>query len=275
MSVNKLRTAIAFSLGVTMIVGSGSTTTVFAQASNDAPDIIIDTDSGNTTTNNTNTSYEVPRFTCESSNGQPTVMYQPDSQPGEKYPWAVPVRLGGGWTEARRCDEIARRLEAYRSDNMMELSTRKEGNYDIVCVTSQVVPACRIVFTVPPGQNPWAVRDRVFQNLLTANSGDYTQGVVTYSGQNSIEGLLRGNSAQPANIDLRPFLDANDGGTATRIDDSETTNATEPEVNNTSNSEPEIEPEPTNTSSENRPRNVRDLLDSILRQTINNNRLPF
>ncbi|MEC4896106.1 MAG: COP23 domain-containing protein [Oscillatoria sp. PMC 1051.18] len=275
MSVNKLRTAIALTLGVTMIVGSGSTTTVFAQATNDAPDIIIDTDSENTDTNDTNTSYETPRFTCESNNGQPTVMYQPDSQPGEKYPWAVPVRLGGGWTEARRCDEIARRLEAYRSDNMMELSTRKEGNYDIVCVTSQVVPACRIVFTVPPGQNPWAVRDRVFQNLLTANSGDYTQGVVTYSGQNSIEGLLRGNSSQSQDIDLRPFLDANDGGTATRINDSQTTNATEPETNNTSNPEPEEEA--TNTPSENRPRNVRDLLDLILRETINGggSRLPF
>lgn len=173
------------------------------------------------------------RFTCESDSGRYTVVYHPQSQPGQSNAWATPTELGGGWTADRRCYEIARRLEFYRPDGLLELRTDVENDYNTVCVTTEAVSDCRIVFTVPPGQDPIATRDRVFSNLTIADSGEQTQGVVTYAEGggddllNRITGALgielpsnRGSSAmtrRSSAINLRPFLDPADGGTGERL----------------------------------------------------------
>lgn len=172
------------------------------------------------------------RFTCESGGGRYTVMYHPQSQPGQSNAWATPTDLGGGWTADRRCYEIARRLEFYRPDGLLELRTDVENDYNTVCVTTEAVPSCRIVFTVPPGQDPIATRDRVFSNLTVADSGEQTQGVVTYADGgdnllNRISGALgielpsnRGSNTmtrRSSAINLRPFLDPADGGTGERL----------------------------------------------------------
>lgn len=174
------------------------------------------------------------RFTCQMVNGQYTVMYQPESQPGQAYPWAVPAAMGGGWDPARRCSEITRRLELYRPDGLQEMKTAVENGYNTVCVTTQRMPGCRIVLTVPPGQDPTITRDRVFQNLTVADSGQQTQGVNTFvaGGRGSsgiggsgilgdvsrwlnigIPGSGSSNAYSSGNINLRPFLDRADGGT--------------------------------------------------------------
>ncbi|MDX2239292.1 MAG: COP23 domain-containing protein [Leptolyngbyaceae cyanobacterium bins.302] len=170
------------------------------------------------------------RFSCQVTNGQYTVMYQPESQPGQFYPWAVPSAMGGGWDPARRCSEITRRLESYRPDGLQEMQTGFENGYSTVCVTTQRVPSCRIVLTVPPGQDALATRDRVFQNLTVADSGQQTQGVNTFvSGNRSgilgeaarwlglsgIGGSSNSSISSPYSnsINLRPFLDRADGGT--------------------------------------------------------------
>lgn len=177
------------------------------------------------------------RFTCDSDGGRYTVVYHPQSQPGQSNAWATPTELGGGWTADRRCYEIARRLEFYRPDGLLELRTDVENGYNTVCVTTEAVPSCRIVFTVPPGQDPIATRDRVFSNLTIADSGEQTQGVVTYADGggddllNQIGATLgielptgrRGNRASTRSssgaeaINLRPFLDPADGGTGERL----------------------------------------------------------
>lgn len=169
------------------------------------------------------------RFECQVQNGQYTVMYQPESQPGQLYPWAVPSAMGGGWDPARRCYEISRRLETYRPDGLLEMRTAIENGYNTVCVTTDRVPSCRIVLTVPPGQDPIVTRDRVFQNLTVADTGQQTQGVTTFTGGQA--GGILGEAAKLLNIDLpgvsgrspirssadsinlRPFLDRADGGT--------------------------------------------------------------
>jgi hypothetical protein len=180
-------------------------------------------------------------FSCRSNLGQPTVMYQPESQPSQYYAWAVPSQMGGGWSPERRCAEIAGRLEQYRADGLVEMTTGQENGYNIVCVTTDRNGACRIVFTVPRGQDPVTTRDRVFQNLASADSGQTTQGVYTYTSRGSsdlnnlglgnvgglLNGLFGGNKAQapvaqPAiaplsGIDLRPFLDRADGGTGLKL----------------------------------------------------------
>lgn len=168
------------------------------------------------------------RFACESVNGEYTVMYYPESQPDQAYAWATPTQLGGGWTPERRCNEISRRLEVYRPAGLQELQTSVENGYDIVCVTTESNPACRIVFTVPPGQDAIATRDRVFENIAVADSGQRTDGVVTYTDDGNIFNqigdalnldLPLGRQRSRSNsIDLRPFLDPADGGTGAMLE---------------------------------------------------------
>ena len=168
------------------------------------------------------------RFSCQTYNGQYTVMYQPQSQSGQFFPWAAPAALGGGWDAQRRCTAIASRLELYRPDGLEELQTAVENNENIVCVTTQANPTCRIVLTVPPGKDPYVIRNSVFQNLTTADSGQQTIAVNTYgdrSSSNELYNLGRtllgsGNnrvSSSRSGINLKPFLDRKDGGTGNNL----------------------------------------------------------
>ncbi len=170
------------------------------------------------------------RFNCQVQAGEYTVMYNPESQP-EAYEWASPGDMGGGWSADRRCAEISRRLEAYRPDGLLELRTGLENGYNTVCATTEQNPSCRIVFTVPQGQDPLLTRDRVFENLAAANSGQETDAVNTYRGGSNYQilerigseigidfsSVLGGGRSRPssraASINLRPFLDPADGGT--------------------------------------------------------------
>jgi Circadian oscillating protein COP23 len=178
-----------------------------------------------------------PRFFCQVWNGQYTVMYSPESRSGESFPWAVPQALGGGWQPERRCAEISRRLEAYRPDGLQELQTSRENGYNTVCATTQSNATCRLVFTVPPEQDPITTRNAVFQNLTVADSGKMTQGVNTYvsTGDGSFNlnenlvnlglSIVGGNSsgqtvntfADQEGINLRPHLAPSDGGTGSSL----------------------------------------------------------
>lgn len=168
------------------------------------------------------------RFSCQLDDGRYTVMYHPQSQPDRAYPWATPTELGSGWTEERRCNEIARRLEFYRSDGLIELGTSVENGYDIVCVTTEADSRCRIVLTVPPGQDPQQTRDLVFDNIVTADRGQSTEAINTLADNSNdrdfLEDLLgvkfpqsRQRPLLPNGIDLRPFLDPADGGTGAML----------------------------------------------------------
>jgi hypothetical protein len=161
------------------------------------------------------------RFSCQIQNGRPTVMYQPKSQQGQFFPWAVPSVMGGGWSSERRCNEIARRLEQYRPDGLLEMQTGMENGLNVVCATTDRNPNCRIVLTVPEGRNPTTIRDQVFGNLATADSGQATVGVNTFveGNRSSLGGLLsRSNFNRRSNgIELKPFLDTNDGGTGANL----------------------------------------------------------
>jgi hypothetical protein len=168
------------------------------------------------------------RFSCGLDNGRYTVMYSPESQPDQQYPWAVPEDMGEVWPAERRCNVISDRLEAYRPDGLIELQTGLENGYNTVCVTTEAVSSCRIVFTVPQGQDPVATRDSVFNNLVLADQGESTEGVTTFTdGESSIldqigdvlgGATLPGQSASNhSGINLRPFLDPADGGTGAQL----------------------------------------------------------
>ncbi len=231
-----------FSVGAMMLASSAA----MAQTSPSSGDVIVNTEpdrGGSTNSPSQPSGNPIPsrsgdqtipsptaagtRFSCQVNNGQNTVMYFPESQPTQAYPWAVPSTLGGGWSSDRRCTEIARRLESYRPDGLVEMKTGSENGYNTICVTTDRVPSCRIVLTVPPGQDPTATRDRVFQNLSVADSGQQTQGVLTYGGGRS--GILdqlgqvigiggrRSTAVTNGNINLKPFLSPRDGGTGEKL----------------------------------------------------------
>jgi hypothetical protein len=176
-------------------------------------------------TPNTSPINAATRFSCEFYNSQYTVMYQPQSQPGKYFPWAAPSALGGGWTPQRRCDTIASRLELYRPDGLQELRTSTENNENIICVTTEAKPSCRIVLTVPRDKDPITVRNSVFQNLSTADSGQQTTAVNAYTdgdedGINNLYKLGRsilGGGSSRSPINLKPFLDPQDGGTGSKL----------------------------------------------------------
>jgi hypothetical protein len=232
---------MSLSLGAVMILSNGSAIAQLSppwelsQNNPRRPDVIIDTEpnSGNVSDIPGEDVQSDTRFSCEYINGQYTVMYHPEDQYGDGYPWAVPSAMGGGWTAQNRCAAISERLESYRPDGLLELRTGIENNYDVVCATTQQNSECRIVFTVPPGQNPIVTRDRVFDNLTVADSGQITEGVTTYvegragsgifteldrilGGNGAISGIL-GQRARPDALYLRPFLSPADGGTGERL----------------------------------------------------------
>ena len=234
---------VSLSAGVAILLGSSS---AFALNSSQSPassqnrlpqditlarDVVVETKPQESKPTNETEASQKPRFTCQPINGQYTVMYHPESQSDQAYPWATPSTLGGGWSAQRRCHEISRRLEFYRPDGLLEMRNAVENNYNIVCVTTQKDSSCRIVLTVPPGQDPEITRDRVFQNLTVADSGEQTEAVNTFVDGDRNSQLLNqvvneglsalgiGNNGvrRSGSINLRPFLDPADGGTGTNL----------------------------------------------------------
>lgn len=194
-----------------------STTTTTRTSTPTGTSTTTSTSSSSTTTVETGT-----RFSCRMDNrGGYTVMYSPQSQPNQFYAWATPQTLGGGWDAQKRCSTIAQRLETYRPDGLLELRTSTLNGYNVLCVTSEANSACRLVLTVPPGKDAFQVRNDVFQNLVSADSGQQTVGVSTYRGA-SLEDTINlgrtllggGRSAVVSKdaIQLKPFLDRKDGG---------------------------------------------------------------
>jgi hypothetical protein len=220
---------------------------------NEPPEVIINDPNSSGSPPPPSTNNGDTRFSCELVNGEYTVMYYPESQPNQGYPWAIPSELGGGWTPEKRCNTITERFESYRQDGLLELTTGIENGYDTICVTTQLDPTdCRIVLTVPPGQDPQLTRDLIFDNLLVADDGGSTQGVYTFgdnqSGQDILDevgkviegsGNNNTNRSSPKNIDLRPFLDPADGGTGRQLTKGDSV-APQPSESNNSERKPAI-----------------------------------
>ncbi|TAE61800.1 MAG: hypothetical protein EAZ76_04420 [Nostocales cyanobacterium] len=234
MALQALRYFLWGGLSLSLLIGNSA---AFAQT--DA--IVVPTvPSGSTTTVPSSTSTGTPtpttvdtgtRFSCQNYNNRFTVMYQPQSQPGQFFAWAAPQALGGGWSPENRCQAIAQRLELYRPDGLQELQIARENNENIICVTTEANPACRILLTVPRDKDPYAIRSSIFSNLATADNGQQTIAVNTYrnrstGGVNELYNLgrtlLGGSRTNNVNssrngINLKPFLDPRDGGTGKNL----------------------------------------------------------
>lgn len=239
LNLNRQRLAIApIGFGILLsLLGTSlpAETSPFQLAQSSQRDDVIIDGGGNTGGNTGGTTQpgsdvtQSSRFECQQIGGQYTVAYYPKSQPNQAYPWVAPRPLGGGWTSERRCAEISRRLEMYRPDGLLEMRTAMENNYNIVCVTTEKNPACQIVLTVPPGEDPEFIRDRTFSNITLADGGSMTQPVNSFLGNNqdflNLNNILNGisgssvnrNTSRARGVNLRPYLDPSDGGSGSRL----------------------------------------------------------
>jgi hypothetical protein len=230
---------ISLAMGMALLVSSSGAIAESAPFQIAQRDVIVDTDGNSNPDSNRypdsgypDSGNSVPaangnvRFACQYVNGDYTVMYYPESRQGEAYPWATPRSMGGGWSAFKRCTSIAERLENYRPEGLLEMRTDVKNGYNIVCVTTERTSDCpsRIVLTVPSGQDPVTTRDRIFENLSVADSGQSTVGVNTYRGRNGSDmlnevlgGGKKTSRSRRSSIDLRAFLDPKDGGTGSGL----------------------------------------------------------
>ena len=112
------------------------------------------------------------------------VMYRQNRKNNQ--PWLKMVTtLGGNWTPLERCQEIARRLEMYREDGLLELTYRSDPNtpnQEVICAkTKQSGDNCPLVITLNPGADGYETL-REMTASLTGGDGIYqsSDGQTTY-----------------------------------------------------------------------------------------------
>lgn len=98
------------------------------------------------------------RFYCElvqdTKQGQEvwTVTYDDDQS---KKPWlGIVIPMGGGWSPAKRCEEIQRRLENFREHGILSLEYRKDPNtqkQEVICVNTKLSTNCPLLLTLDVG----------------------------------------------------------------------------------------------------------------------------
>jgi|GEM_PF-4065847 len=128
--------------------------------------------STNVNDNDFATTSEIPNdteFTCQVINEQYTVMYTPEGQSFYSSAWLTlqpkaSEFFGDPWIPQKRCQDISQRLELYRPDGLLELSTSKKNGYDIVCMITENNPECRIVFTLLPGEDAALTIEQILEN---------------------------------------------------------------------------------------------------------------
>jgi Circadian oscillating protein COP23 len=219
--LNKLK-ALALPVGMLVLLGNGSAfagqtnyRTLVSQTDSNG-DIIINDEPGSTTPSSRTDN--LPRFECVNNGREYTIMYKPNGDRAMARPWANTRDMGGGWSADRRCEEIVRRLESYRPDGLLELQTGRENGYNTLCATTEAVPGCRIVLTVPQGMDPVALRDNIFNNLIAADQGESTAPVNALTGGSSSilnrigGGMLNKKKTSGGAINLRNHLVPEDRG---------------------------------------------------------------
>ncbi|MCL2932144.1 MAG: COP23 domain-containing protein [Trichodesmium sp. MAG_R03] len=119
------------------------------------------------------------RFSCELREGKDkndpkvwTVMYESDK---DKKPWlGIVIPMGGGWTRARRCEEIERRLEYFRQDGLDTLEYRKDPNtpeQQVICAKTQLSRNnCPLLLTLDAGVDGYQALVDMTTALINSNT---------------------------------------------------------------------------------------------------------
>jgi hypothetical protein len=126
------------------------------------------------------------RFSCVQTTDQKETSYVVSyHEPGQlKKPWLKMVRaMGGGWNQASRCNEIARRLDIYRQEELLGFQYRTDpdtpGQYVICAKTKITKPGdCPLVLTLFPEQDPQLAIQEVAFSLLKDNPISYERSAI-------------------------------------------------------------------------------------------------
>ncbi|NJN76844.1 MAG: hypothetical protein HC796_12615 [Synechococcaceae cyanobacterium RL_1_2] len=91
--------------------------------------------------------------------------------------------MGGGWNQASRCNEIARRLDIYRQEELLGFQYRTDpdtpGQYVICAKTKITKPGdCPLVLTLFPEQDPQLAIQEVAFSLLKDNPISYERSAI-------------------------------------------------------------------------------------------------
>ena len=152
------------------------------------------------------------RFWCEQrlDNGKDiwTVMY--DNDKGTPQPWlGMVIPMGGGWTEANRCDAIANRLENFRQDGLQKIDFRSDPNtprQEVICVKTKLSgEGCPLLLTLDVGADGYEALRDITQGLRNGaivyqNDGDALSANARFSRESPIIYLTPYLAAEDRNI---------------------------------------------------------------------------
>ena len=145
------------------------------------------------------------RFSCElrpdTNKGEEvwTVMYDNGKK---KLPWLdMVIPMGGGWSPAKRCEEVERRLEYFRKDGLDSLEYRKDPKtpeQEVICVKTKLSgDSCPLLLTLDVGVDGYQAMGDMTKALRTGKTVE----------QNSKGKLANSNfSKESPVVYLQPFL---------------------------------------------------------------------
>ena len=118
------------------------------------------------------------RFSCElrmdNNKGKDvwTVIYDNDKR---VQPWlGIVIPMGGGWTPAKRCEEIERRLENYRQDGLVALFYHTDPNtpgQEVICAKTRTNGNnCSLVLTLDVRVDGYGALRDMTEALLTGDT---------------------------------------------------------------------------------------------------------
>ncbi len=145
------------------------------------------------------------RFSCElrmdTTRGKDvwTVIYDSDKR---IQPWlGIVIPMGGGWTPARRCEEIERRLDNYRQDGLVALFSRTVLNtpgQEVICAkTLSNGNNCSLVLTLNVGVDGYVALQDMTEALRTGETVYHSDEAIASNSQ---------FSPQSPFIYLEPYL---------------------------------------------------------------------
>jgi hypothetical protein len=131
-----------------------------------------------------------------------TVMYRKDK---ETIPWLkIQATLGGNWTPAERCQEIAQRLEIYRQDGLTKLTHRSDPNtpkQSVICAKTKISgDNCELLVTLKPNISPYSSLRDMLAEVFNAQTNTASE-----SG-----GISMSASSESLVVDLEKYLSDED-----------------------------------------------------------------
>jgi Circadian oscillating protein COP23 len=115
-------------------------------------------------------------FSCDVKNGVPRTVARTLRGEVSIIRWVS--NFGGevGYTPQKRCEEVSNRFQQYYNQGILNyITTGRENNYDIICVSSENGGACDgLLFTLKPGESASSLIPQLF-DVASLGSGPIEQ----------------------------------------------------------------------------------------------------